>query len=92
MMKALEDVPKLGLKGSSRLHKIPYGSIFNLVHGKLKPVGTPQWYVRIIHISFFMGYLIYAETRHLFSMRIICLVYRDMEQWHQMSLHLFLVI
>lgn len=25
MMKALEDVPKLGLKGSSRLHKIPYG-------------------------------------------------------------------
>ena len=29
MMKALEDVPELGLKGSSRLHKIPYGSLFH---------------------------------------------------------------
>ena len=59
MMKALEDVPKLGLKGSSRLHKIPYGSLFNKVYGKHnKPVGTPQWYVRIIQIFFFMGQLI----------------------------------
>ena len=48
MMKALEDVPKLGLTGSSRLHKIPYGSLFNKVHGKHK-------HVRIIKISLFMG-------------------------------------
>ena len=56
MMKALEDAPKLGLKGSSRLHKIPYGSLFNKVHGKHnKPVGTPQWYVEVIRIFLFMG-------------------------------------
>ena len=34
MKKALEDVPKLGLKGSSRLHKAPYSSLFNKFHGK----------------------------------------------------------
>ena len=56
MMNALDDVPKLGLKGSSRLHKIPYGSLFNKVHGKHnKPVGTRQWYVEIIRIFLFMG-------------------------------------
>ena len=55
MMKALKDVPKLDLKGSSGLHKIPYGSFFNKVHEKHnKPVGTPQWYVRIIQIFLFM--------------------------------------
>ena len=44
MKQALEDVPKLGLKGSSRLHKVPYGSLFNKFHGKkTKPHGTPQW-------------------------------------------------
>ena len=58
MMKALEDVPKLGLKSSGRLHKIPCGSLFKKVHGKHKPVGTPQWYVEIIQIFFFMGELI----------------------------------
>ena len=56
IMKALEDVPKLGLKGSSRLHKIPYGSLFNKVDGKHnKPFGTPQWYVERIQIFLFMG-------------------------------------
>ena len=44
MKKALEDVPKLGLKGSSKLHKVPYGSLFNKFHGKhTKPHGIPQW-------------------------------------------------
>ena len=44
MKKALEDVPKLGLKGSSKLHKGPYGSLFNKFHGKYtKPHGIPQW-------------------------------------------------
>ena len=44
MKKALEDAPTLGLKGSSRLHKIPYGSLFNKFLGKkTKPHGTPQW-------------------------------------------------
>ena len=44
MKKALEDVPELGLKGSSKLHKVPYDSLFNKFHGKhTKPHGTPQW-------------------------------------------------
>ena len=42
MKKALEDIPKLGLKGSSKLHKVPYDSLFNKFHGKhTKPHGTP---------------------------------------------------
>ena len=42
MKKALEDVPELGLKGSSKLHKVPYDSLFNKFHGKhTKPHGTP---------------------------------------------------
>ena len=32
MEKALEVVPKLVFKGSSRLHKDPYGSLFNKFH------------------------------------------------------------
>ena len=44
MKQALEDVPKLGLKGSSGLHKVPYGSLFNKFHGKhTKSHGIPQW-------------------------------------------------
>ena len=44
MKQALEDVPKLGLKGSSRLHKVPYGSLVNKFHGKhTKSHGIPQW-------------------------------------------------
>ena len=44
MKKALHDIPKLGLKGASRLHKVPYGSIFNKNYEKhTKPHGTPQW-------------------------------------------------
>ena len=44
MKQALEDVQKLGLKGLSRLHKVPYGSLFNKFHGKhTKSHGIPQW-------------------------------------------------
>ena len=42
--RALEDVPKLSLKASSRFYKVPYGSLFNKFHGEhTKPHGTPEW-------------------------------------------------
>ena len=44
MKQALEDVSKLGLKGSSRHHKVPDGSLVNKFHGKhTKSHGMPQW-------------------------------------------------
>ena len=48
MMKAPEDVPKLDLKGSSRLHKFSMDHFSTRYMENNKPVGTPHWYVKII--------------------------------------------
>lgn len=56
MRKALEDVSKLGLKGSMRFHKVPCGRLFDKFRGKEnKPHRTPQWY----------------EKKNCFSLRVL---------------------
>ena len=46
--KALQDVPRLGLKGAHQAHGIPYGMLYNKYHGKhTKKHGKQLWYATI---------------------------------------------
>ena len=46
--KALQDVPRLGLKGAHQAHSIPYGMLYNKYHGKhTKKHGKQLWYATI---------------------------------------------